>query len=178
MAIVVVGGSARGVGKTALACGVIAAMPERNWTAVKVTSHAYGVEQLFREETERGEGSDTARLLAAGARRAFLLTAQDSSEMQSAVEALWRVIEPCANFIVESNRILDFVNADLCIMVAGDSAPKPSFAAAVAHADAIVASETSDAQLEYGDLPVFRLRRYEQLSPGLSDWIRSRLIYC
>jgi molybdopterin-guanine dinucleotide biosynthesis protein len=178
MAMVVVGGSARGVGKTSLVCGVIATTPERKWIAVKVTNHAYGADELLREETERGEGSDTARFLEAGARRAFLLTAQDSAEMQSAVEALGRILEPGANLIVESNRILDSVNADLCIIVAGDTAPKASFAAAIARADAIVASETSDVQVEPGERPVFRLREHEQLSPELADWIQSRLIYC
>ena len=40
MAIIVVCGSGRGVGKTALVCGLIAALPELRWTAWKITSHA------------------------------------------------------------------------------------------------------------------------------------------
>jgi hypothetical protein len=39
MAIIVVGGSNRGVGKTALVCGLIAALPEYRWSAVKITTH-------------------------------------------------------------------------------------------------------------------------------------------
>jgi hypothetical protein len=39
MAIIVVGGSNRGVGKTSLVCGLIAALPEYRWTAVKITTH-------------------------------------------------------------------------------------------------------------------------------------------
>jgi len=38
MAIIVVGGSNRGVGKTSLVCGLIAALPEYRWTAVKITT--------------------------------------------------------------------------------------------------------------------------------------------
>jgi hypothetical protein len=39
MAIIVIGGSNRGVGKTSLVCGVIAALPDYRWTAVKITTH-------------------------------------------------------------------------------------------------------------------------------------------
>jgi hypothetical protein len=41
MAIIVVGGSNRGVGKTALVCGLIAALPEYRWNAVKITTHEH-----------------------------------------------------------------------------------------------------------------------------------------
>ena len=39
MAIIVVGGSNRGVGKTTLVCALIAALPEYRWNAVKITTH-------------------------------------------------------------------------------------------------------------------------------------------
>lgn len=39
MAIIVVGGSNRGVGKTTLVCGLIAALPEYRWNAIKITTH-------------------------------------------------------------------------------------------------------------------------------------------
>lgn len=42
MAIVVVGGSGKDVGKTSVVCAVIAALPEFEWTAVKITGHDYG----------------------------------------------------------------------------------------------------------------------------------------
>jgi hypothetical protein len=41
MAIIVVGGSNRGVGKTALVCGLIRALTEYRWAAVKITSHLH-----------------------------------------------------------------------------------------------------------------------------------------
>jgi hypothetical protein len=41
MAIIVVGGSNRGVGKTALICGLIAALPEYHWAAVKIATHEH-----------------------------------------------------------------------------------------------------------------------------------------
>jgi len=52
VAIVVVGGSGRGVGKTALVCGLIRALPEIPWTAVKITSDAHAVAKPIFEETD------------------------------------------------------------------------------------------------------------------------------
>ena len=51
MAIIVVGGSNRGAGKTALVCGLIAALPEFHWIAVKVTDHDHGQPSPIWEET-------------------------------------------------------------------------------------------------------------------------------
>ena len=43
MAIVVVGGHSRNVGKTSVVAGLIAAMPERAWLAVKITQYGHGI---------------------------------------------------------------------------------------------------------------------------------------
>jgi molybdopterin-guanine dinucleotide biosynthesis protein len=69
MAIVVIGGQARNVGKTGVVCGLIAAFPERCWTAIKISQHGHGVAVL--EEQDRTTGADSARYLAAGAARPF-----------------------------------------------------------------------------------------------------------
>ena len=53
------------------------ALPEIPWTAVKITTHEHGRERgqdkttPIWEETAPGEGTDTARYLSAGARRAL-----------------------------------------------------------------------------------------------------------
>src|ERR1700685_2862427 len=50
MAIIVVGGNGRGVGKTALVCGVIAALPELEWIAVKITADTHvGLPPVYEE---------------------------------------------------------------------------------------------------------------------------------
>ena len=41
MAIVVVGGSTKDIGKTALVCAVISALRDFEWTAGKITGHSY-----------------------------------------------------------------------------------------------------------------------------------------
>jgi hypothetical protein len=45
MATVVIGGQASGVGKTGLICALMAAMPERRWTAIKVTQCSHRTTQ-------------------------------------------------------------------------------------------------------------------------------------
>ena len=86
MSLVVVGGHSRNVGKTSVVAGLIAALPERDWTAVKITQYGHGVcsvngescgcavdEHTFAltEERDRAGKGDTSRFLAAGARRSL-----------------------------------------------------------------------------------------------------------
>src|ERR1035441_8557829 len=102
MAILVVGGSSRGVGKTALVCGLIAALPEFRWTAVKITNHEHGKPEPIWEERCAGQGSDTARYLAAGAERALLVTAR-GDDLAALLKELWVKLGPGANVLFESN---------------------------------------------------------------------------
>ena len=82
MAIVVIGGHSRSVGKTSVVAGLIAALPEYNWTALKITQYGHGVCSLngeschcatddhswaISEEKDRSGESDTSRFLVAGA---------------------------------------------------------------------------------------------------------------
>ena len=43
MAIIVIGGHSRSVGKTSVVAGLISALPEFNWTAVKITQYGHGI---------------------------------------------------------------------------------------------------------------------------------------
>jgi molybdopterin-guanine dinucleotide biosynthesis protein len=43
MAIVVIGGHSRSVGKTSVVAGLIRALPERRWIAVKITQYGHGI---------------------------------------------------------------------------------------------------------------------------------------
>jgi Ni2+-binding GTPase involved in maturation of urease and hydrogenase len=177
MAVVVVGGGGRGAGKTALVCGVIAALPERKWMAVKIAGHTHGAEQRVYEESEPGEGKDTARYLAAGARRAFLLTADDDEGMRAALNGLSQLIERGDDLIIESNRALNFLTPDVCMVVrAGSDAAeeKASFGTAISVADAVVVGCSADGFRD-GLLPEFELARLERISPVLERWIRGRL---
>lgn len=181
MAIVVVGGSGRSVGKTALVCAVITAVPELEWIAVKITSDAHEPEQPVWEELSAGESTDTARYLAAGARRAFLLTAADSAGIQSALDEFRLRAPRQANLVFESNRVLDFIKPDVCLMVSGAASEigaKSSFEPAMKSADAIVIHVQSGAAPALDcERPVFRVEQFERLPAELAAWIRGRLIY-
>src|SRR5580658_474623 len=156
MAIIVVGGSSRGAGKTALVCGLISALQEFHWTAVKITTHDHGQRMPIWEEMQPGDGTDTARYLAAGAARAFLATPRtrvqaSEPDLRSTLDELWPNFGRGTNLIFESNRVVHHVRPNVCLMI--QAVPnrelplpqrKPSFIAAVGHADAVVALSYAD----------------------------------
>ena len=86
--LLVVGGHTRSIGKTQLVCDIIAAFPKTEWVAGKITQYGHGVCAQNGEncdcapeehvcaldwETRADTGTDSARFLAAGAKRAFWL---------------------------------------------------------------------------------------------------------
>jgi hypothetical protein len=189
MPIIVVGGSGRNVGKTSLVCGLIAALPELEWTAVKITSHVHNERDAVWEETAAGQNTDTARYLAAGARRAFLLTAPEiftlgKPELAEVLDRFWPNLGRGTNLIFESNRILNHMRPDVCLLVLGGldrASRKPSFFARIGSGDAMVVRANADAIV--GDAsgrdehikPIFHLVDLERISPEMLDWLRLRL---
>ena len=175
MAIIVVGGSGRGVGKTALICGLIAALPEFPWTAVKITGHNHDHPEPIWEETEPGHTSDTARYLAAGAERALLVTAP-GDDLAALLKELWVKLGPGAHVLFESNRILNHLKPDICLAVNGGplAERKASFADAMDRADATVVRADQDGIVE-GDRLHFHLADLERISPEMLGWLRGRL---
>ena len=125
--IIVIGGQCRNVGKTALAVDVIRAFPECDWLAVKITQHHLlndnSVGHRFRAENDRSGHSDSSRFLAAGAARSFFLEATRAhfGEAMSELQALMNGTE---NVIIESNVVLDYVPADLAILVLDPRRPE------------------------------------------------------
>jgi hypothetical protein len=131
MKLVLVGGHSRNVGKTSVVAGLIRALPEYPWTAVKITQYGHGVcsvngedcgcaptEHPFSldEEHERTTGTDTARFLDAGARRSlWLRTKQD--RLFVAWPALQEEIERDAFVIVESNSLRRFLKPTVYLQV-------------------------------------------------------------
>jgi len=173
MAILVVGGSGKGVGKTALVCGLITALPEFHWSAVKITSHTHTGNAAICEETTAGQGTDTARYLAAGAELALLVSASDE-ELPEMVKRLFKAYDSQRNWIIESNRILQHLRPDLCLAVVSDTAPKTSFRYVRDHLDASVMIAERDAVIP-GEKPNFQLHNVEKISPEMSAWMRLRL---
>ena len=168
MAIIVVGGGGRGAGKTALVCGLMHALPEISWTAVKVTTHEHGKPTPIWEETEPGEGSDTARYLAAGARRSLLLSAGEDALGPIVEQVLREVLAPGAatkaGAIFESNSVLRHLRPDVCLCAA--TSPwvheKPSYDLVSQRMDAMVELAGHDHIIEAEKI-TFRLASMERV---------------
>jgi hypothetical protein len=133
VAIVVIGGHSRSVGKTSVVAGLISALREYDWTAVKITQYGHGVcsangapcdcatadhSWAISEEKDRGGKSDTSRFLMAGAARA-LWVRTEQGRLAEAMPALRRRLERLGNVnvMVESNSVLKFLRPDLYLTV-------------------------------------------------------------
>jgi hypothetical protein len=131
VAIIVIGGHSRSVGKTSVVAGLISALREYEWTAVKITQYGHGVcsangapcdcatadhSWAISEEKSRSGESDTSRYLLAGAPRA-LWVRTEHGRLAEAMPALRRKIEGSRYVIVESNSVLKFLRPDLYLTV-------------------------------------------------------------
>lgn len=131
MAILVVGGHSRSVGKTSVVAGIIKRLPELHWTAFKITQFGHGFctadgapcdcqtdehTVAIGEEREIASGTDSARYLAAGAVRSFWVRTRIGN-LAAAMPRLRRELDAAENAIIESNSILGFLRPDLYLSV-------------------------------------------------------------
>jgi hypothetical protein len=131
MALIVIGGHSRSVGKTSVVAGLIAALPEFEWTAAKITQHGHGIcsangepcdcatadhAWAISEERDRSGKSDTSRFLLAGAARS-LWVRTEQGRLAEAMPALRHRLERARNVIIESNSVLKFLRPDLYLTV-------------------------------------------------------------
>jgi hypothetical protein len=121
MAIVVIGGQAKDVGKTGVVCALISALPERRWTAIKISSAHGGSERraaavtrvmAIAEERDPTTGTDSSRYLAAGAVRAFWVRTAEG-QLAQAMPGIRAAMAAAENVILESNSILGWLQPDL-----------------------------------------------------------------
>lgn len=159
--LIVVGGHTRSIGKTQLVCDVIGAFPDANWVAGKITQYGHGVCAQNGEncdcapdehvcaidwETRADTGTDSARFLAAGARRAFWLRtkqgylAEGMPVLREALAGIFREGGDSTTVIVESNSLMQFVKPSLYLAVVDPTREdfKDSARAALDRADALV----------------------------------------
>ena len=142
---VVVGGHTRSIGKTQLVCDLIAAFPEANWIAGKITQYGHGVCAQNGEncdcapdehvgaiscETAAHSTTDSGRFLAAGAHRSFWLRTKQGFLAeglpllrQALQEAEMHLSTTPGNLILESNTLLHFWKPALYLMVLDPSKP-------------------------------------------------------
>jgi len=131
VAILVIGGHSRNIGKTSVVAGLIAALPEKRWTAFKITQFGHGVCSAngepcdcetdehtvgVSEERNVGSGTDSARYLAAGAVRSFWVRTRQG-QLAEAMPRIRKELEQTENAVIESNSILRFLRPDLYLSV-------------------------------------------------------------
>jgi hypothetical protein len=132
MSLVVIGGHSRSVGKTSVVAGLIAALPEFHWTAIKITQFGHGIcsadgkpcdcattddhfKAISYEKDLSGE-SDTSRFLVAGAARSIWVRTRQGM-LGEAMPDIQRRIAGAENVIIESNSIIGFLRPDLYLTV-------------------------------------------------------------
>jgi hypothetical protein len=196
--LVVVGGHSRNIGKTSVAAGIISAIPQAEWTAVKITQHGHGIcsevgtpcdcaietTHPFAITEEAGPGStDSGRFKAAGAAHSYWLRTR-AGELGHAMGEVRRLLAQSANTILESNSVLNFLRADLYLFVLDYAVRdvKDSARRFLKQADALVitggAHSGSLPQVPERWLsgkPVFPVNAPEYASSLLTDFVRLRL---
>jgi molybdopterin-guanine dinucleotide biosynthesis protein len=157
MAIVVVGGHTRNIGKTSVVAGLIAALPELGWTAIKITQFGHGVCSAngepcdcetadhtiaVSEERDAASGTDTSRYLAAGAVRSMWVRTRQG-QLAEAMPRVRQLLASAENVIVESNSVLRFVQPDVSLSVLDPSVEdfKASAMRYLDRADALIVPE-------------------------------------
>lgn len=126
MPLIVVGGQASKIGKTSVVTAILRRFSEFPWTAVKTTPHRHrpsrcelvvaADEWRIWKQISASSDSDTGRFLAAGAKTALLLQAENP-EMSIATAALQHELAGCSHVIVESSRIVEHIRPDLFLML-------------------------------------------------------------
>ena len=180
MAIVVVGGHTRNIGKTTAVEQILRATPDLRWTAMKITQFGHGVCSAngepcdcetvdhtiaISEERSRDSGTDTSRMLAVGAARVLWVRTRQG-QLAEAMPRIRREFASAANVLLESNSVLRFLKPDLSIAVLDDTIAdfKPS---AVRYLDRVDLLLTPDGRLPRPDA-------WPGISPAL---LRNKPVY-
>ena len=131
MAVIVVGGHSRSIGKTSVVAGLIARLPEFRWTAFKVTQYGHGFctadgapcdcqtddhTIAISAERDPNTGTDSARFLAAGAVKSLWVRTRQGM-LADAMPRIRKELAVAENAILESNSILQFLRPDLYLTV-------------------------------------------------------------
>jgi hypothetical protein len=199
MALLVIGGHSRSVGKTSVVAGLIAALPELHWTAAKITQYGHGIcsangepcdcasndhSWAITEEKSREGDSDTARFLAAGAERVYWVRTEQG-RLAEAMPALRERIQAAQNVILESNSVLKFLRPDLYLTVLDPSTAdfKNSAREFLDRASAVILHEARNSDVAWSDVslkpvagkPTFRITPPPYVTPEIVAFVRERL---
>lgn len=190
--LVVVGGHSRNIGKTSVVAGIIRALPEARWTAMKITQYGHGVcghsgevcgcrtdpAHPFQLSEERDpNASDSGRFLEAGAVRSYWLRTA-LGQLGHAVETIRRIIGESEHTIVESNSLLQFFRPDLYLPVLHYEVEdwKDSARLYVERADALVVSGGNPSRIVWRGVPTRWLERKPVFPVSPPDFVTPELV--
>ena len=203
MPILVIGGHSRSVGKTSVVAGLIAALPNFHWTAIKITQYGPGVcsangeacdcatadhSWAVSEEKDRSGESDTSRFLVAGADHSWWVRTQQG-HLAEAMPRIRKILATTQNTIVESNSILRFLKPDLYLTVLDPQTAdfKASAQTYLDRADAVLLHSVADSKgpawksvslKPVTDRPTFPVRPPTYVTPEVIEFVRARLLSC
>lgn len=197
--IVVVGGHSRNIGKTAVMEGVLRALPDLGWNAVKVTQHGHGRcsadgtdcgcadagrHPYALSEAQEPSLTDTGRYLAAGAQRSFWLRTRQG-ELAEGMPSLRRILEMGKPALIESNSVLNYLVPDVYIAVLDFAVDdmKDSARRFLDRADAFVVLH-GDRPIPWQGVPerwltakpIFTTHAPHYAPAALTGWLRTRLL--
>ncbi len=192
MAIVVIGGHTRNIGKTSVVAGLIAAMPEMQWSAFKITQFGHGVcsangapcdcdtgdhTMAISEERNRESGTDSSRYLAAGAAHSFWVRTRQG-QLADAMPRVRKLLGQAENCIVESNSVLRFLQPDLFVSVLDPATAdfKESAKRYLDRADAIVVTGGDLRQTSWHDVSAALVSRSRQFAGTAPDYCSEALV--
>jgi hypothetical protein len=199
MALVVIGGHSRSIGKTSLVGGLVSALAGFRWTAVKITQYGHGIcsakgeacdcatpdhSWAISEERDRSGESDTSRFLLAGAECA-LWVRTEQGRLAEAMPTLRKRLEAAVNVIIESNRILKFLRPDIYLTILDPETAdfKISAREFLDRADAVVLHHRAGAPAwqsvslrSIANKPVFRISPPDYVTGEIIAFVRSRLV--
>jgi hypothetical protein len=198
MSLIVVGGHSRSVGKTSVVAGLIAALPEFHWTAFKITQYGHGIcsangelcdcatddhSWAVTEERDRSGESDSSRFLVAGAARSLWVRTRQGM-LAEAMPRVRQELATAENAIVESNSLMHFLRPDLYLTVLDTATAdfKTSAQEFLDRADAVILHD-GDGDIAWSNVslkpvagkPRFNIRPPQYVTPGLIDFVRSKL---
>jgi hypothetical protein len=200
MSIIVIGGHSRSVGKTSVVAGLISALPDFHWTALKITQYGHGIcsangevcdcatadhAWAVSEERERSGESDTSRFLVAGAERSWWVRTEQG-RLAEAMPRVRQILSAAQNIIIESNSVLRFLKPDLYLTVLDPQTAdfKASAQAFLDRADAVLLHDTGSSATPAWERvslkpvinrPIFAVRPPQYVTPEVADFVQQRL---
>jgi len=201
MPIVVIGGHSRSVGKTSVVAGLISALPDFGWTALKITQYGHGIcsangeacdcatadhAWAVSEERNRDGESDTSRFLVAGAEHAWWVRTEQG-RLAEAMPRVRQVLGGAQNAIIESNSVLQFLKPDLYLTVLDPQTAdyKTSAQIFLDRADAVLLHSADNSKSlvwervslkPVANRPIFAIRPPQYVTPEVIQFVRERLI--